>query len=214
VSVFSGEVHFEQERPYLQPLPDSLFPSFQEARRSVHRDSYVEVARAYYGVPAELIGHQVWVRWDSRCVRVFNQQMEQVQIHSRVEPGRFSHVLGARGLHAPVISSCRYWISRAAVIGEQCGQWAQGAFELRGAESLRSIMGLCALIKQHSATAINTACSKALKAGTYRFKDLRRLIGSPSEQQVFGFAENHPLIRDLTIYSNFINQFYTHEQHP
>ncbi|HXO98497.1 MAG TPA: IS21 family transposase [Chthoniobacterales bacterium] len=156
---------FEQERPYLQPLPDSLFPSFQEARRSVHRDSYVEVARAYYGVPAELIGHQVWVRWDSRCVRVFNQQMEQVQIHSRVEPGRFSHVLGARGLHAPVISSCRYWISRAAVIGEQCGQWAQGAFELRGAESLRSIMGLCALIKQHSATAINTACSKALKAG-------------------------------------------------
>jgi hypothetical protein len=135
---------FEEERPYLQPLPDSLFPSFQEARRNVHRDSYVEVARAYYEVPAELIGHQVWVRWDSRCVRVFNQRMEQVQIHSRVEPGRFSHVLGARGLHAPIISSCRYWISRAAIIGEQCGQWAQGAFELRGAESLRSIMGLCA----------------------------------------------------------------------
>src|SRR5260221_1644806 len=49
---------FEPERPYLQTLPESLFPSFQEARRSVHRDSYVEVARAYYEVPAELIGHQ------------------------------------------------------------------------------------------------------------------------------------------------------------
>jgi transposase len=205
---------FEQERPSLQPLPDSLFPSFQEARRNVHRDSYVEVARAYYEVPAELIGHQVWVRWDSRCVRVFNQQMEQVQIHSRVEPGRFSHVLGARGLHAPVISSCRYWINRAAVIGEQCGQWAQGAFELRGAEALRSIMGLCALIKQHSATTINSACSKALRAGTYRFKDLRRLIGQQSEQKAFAFADSHPLIRDLTAYSNFINQFHTHEQHP
>ena len=141
--------------------------------------------------------------------------MEQVQIHTRVEPGRFSHVLGARGLHAPVISSCRYWISRAAVIGEECGQWAQGAFELRGAEALRSIMGLCALIKQHSATAINTACSKALKAGTYRFKDLRRLIGQQSEQKTFAFADSHPLIRDLTVYSNFINQFHTHEQqHP
>jgi hypothetical protein len=74
---------FEQERPYLQAPPESLFPSFQEAKRSVHRDSYVEVARAYYEVPAELIGHQVWVRRDSRCVRVFNQKMEQVQIHSR-----------------------------------------------------------------------------------------------------------------------------------
>jgi hypothetical protein len=200
---------FEQERPYLQALPESFFPSFQEAKRSVHRDSYVEVARAYYEVPAELIGHQVWVRWDSRCVRVFNQKMEQVQIHSRVEPGRFSHVLGARGLHAPVLSSCRYWISRAATIGEECGQWAQGSFELRGAQALRSIMGLCALSKQHSASAIDSACSKALKAGTYRFKDLRRLLGEQSEQKAFTFAEHHPLIRDLTVYSNFINQLHT-----
>lgn len=197
---------FELERPFLQPLPDSLFPSFQEAKRNVHRDGYVEVARSYYEVPAELIGHQVWVRWDSRCVRIFNQKMQQVQIHSRVQAGCFSHVLGARGLHAPVIRSCRYWISRAAVIGEPCGQWAQEAFERRGAEALRSIMGLCALINQHSASAINIACSKALKAGTYRFKDLRRLIGQRSEQKDFAFAEHHPLIRDLMVYSDFINQ--------
>jgi hypothetical protein len=66
---------FEEERAYLQRLPDSLFPSYQEAKRNVHRDSYVEVARSFYEVPAEYIGHQVWVRWDSRCVRVFNQRM-------------------------------------------------------------------------------------------------------------------------------------------
>jgi hypothetical protein len=69
----------------------------------------------------------------------------------------------------------RRQLSRAGVLGEECGQWAQGAFELRGAESLRSIMGLCGFIKNHSATAINGACAKGLKAGTYRFKDLRRL---------------------------------------
>ena len=75
-------------------------------------------------------------------------------------------------------------------------------------------MGLCGLIKNHSASAINDACSKALKAGTYRFKDLRRLLGQPTEQKVFAFADNHPLIRDLSVYSNFINQFQSHEQHP
>ena len=112
-----------------------------------------------------------------------------------------------------MLSSCRYWISRAAVLAEECGQWAQAAFNARGAESLRSIMALCGLIKRHSANAINTACAKALKSGTHRFKDIRRLLGNPSEQQTFGFAENHSLIRDLTIYSNFINQFHTHEQH-
>jgi|SRR5271166_3327719 len=35
------------------------------------------------------------------------RRMEQVQIHTRVEPGQFSQVLGARGLHAPVIKCTR-----------------------------------------------------------------------------------------------------------
>ena len=38
--------HFAQERPFLQALPASLFPVFEEARRKVGRDSFVEVARA------------------------------------------------------------------------------------------------------------------------------------------------------------------------
>jgi transposase len=199
---------FEHERSHLQQLPDALFPCYQEARRNVHRDSYVEVARSFYEVPAEYVGRQVWVKWDSRSVRVFNERMEQIQIHTRVEPGRFSPVLGAGGFHAPVLRSCRYWISRAGVLGEACGQWAQGAFDTRGAESLRSIMGLCGLINRHSARAINAACFKAIKAGTYRFKDIRRLVAQPDQQKSFSFADHHPLIRDLKVYSSFVNQFH------
>ena len=199
--------YFEEERPHLQPLPESLFPCFQEARRSVHRDSYVEVEKAFYETPPELIGRQVWVRWDSRCVRIFNERMEQVAMHTRIEAGKFSRSLGAGGLSAPVQSSWRYWINRAAVLGESCGQWAQQAFNSRGPESLRAIMGLCQLIKKHSAVALNTACAKAIKGGTYRLKDVRRLMGEQPEQTAFGFAETHPLIRDLSIYSEFINQY-------
>jgi hypothetical protein len=60
----------------------------------------------------------------------------------------------------------------AGLLVEPCGQLAKGAVDLRGAESLRSIMDLCGLIKTHSASAISGACLKALKVGTYRFKDL------------------------------------------
>jgi transposase len=118
---------FAEERPHLQPLPVSLFPCFQEARRSVHRDSYVEVEKAFYEAPPELIGREVWVRWDSRCVRIFNERMEQVGMHTRLEAGKFSRTLGAGGFSGPVLSSCRYWVSRASVLGEPCGQWAQGS---------------------------------------------------------------------------------------
>ena len=46
---------FEEERPHLQPLPPSLFPCYQEARRNVSRDSFVEVQRAFYEAPPEYI---------------------------------------------------------------------------------------------------------------------------------------------------------------
>jgi transposase len=64
---------FEVEKPFLLPLPDSLFPYFHEGPRSVHRDGHVEVEKAYYHVPTEYLRRQVWVRFDSREVRIFIQ---------------------------------------------------------------------------------------------------------------------------------------------
>ncbi len=94
---------FEEERPHLRPLSASLFPCYQEARRSVHRDSFVEVGKAYYEAPPELIGRQVWERWDSRCLRIFNERLEQVAMHTRIEPGKFSRCLSARSQNAPAL---------------------------------------------------------------------------------------------------------------
>ncbi len=195
---------FEQERPHLQPLPADLFPAYQEARRSVNRDSFVEVAKAYYEAPPEYMGRQVWVRWDSRTVRLYNERLEQMQVHLRQEPGHYSRILGAAGLSQPVRVSCRTWVQRAALLGEACGQWAQGAVDARGPEALRSIMGLCGFNKKHSAASLEAACAKALASGTYRLRDVQRLLKQPLQQGQFAFASSHPLIRDLNIYAEFI----------
>ena len=83
--------HFaEVERAALLPLPVEPFPSFHEARRIVHRDGHVEVDHAYYSVPPEYLARRVWVRWDARLVRIFNDRMEQIAVHVKQEPGRFS----------------------------------------------------------------------------------------------------------------------------
>lgn len=74
----------------LLPLPVSLFPVFSEAPRKVHRDGYVELEKAYYSVPPEYVGRQVWARWEARLVRIYNQRMEQIAVHSRSEPGKFN----------------------------------------------------------------------------------------------------------------------------
>ena len=78
------------------------------------------------------------------------------------------------------------------------------AIDLRGPQALRSIMGLCTLVSHHSAATIDHACKRAVAAGTYRFKDIRRLLGENAVQTGFAFAEKHPLIRDLGTYSDFL----------
>ena len=67
-----GKLFDEVERPALQALPAGLFPVFEEAPRTVHRDGYIEFKRAYYSVPPEYVGRQVWVRWETRLLRVYN----------------------------------------------------------------------------------------------------------------------------------------------
>ncbi len=69
-----GKVFNAVERPQLLPLPESLFPAFEEAPRTVHRDGYIELQRSYYSVPPEYVGRQVWARWESRLVRVFTRR--------------------------------------------------------------------------------------------------------------------------------------------
>ena len=85
-----GKVFAEVERAALVPLPSEPFAIFQEGQRKVNRDGHVEVAKAYYSAPPEYLGRTVWVRWDARLVRIFNHRWEQIAVHVRQEPGRFS----------------------------------------------------------------------------------------------------------------------------
>src|SRR6058998_3672546 len=78
------------ERPALQPLPASLFPVFEEAQRTVHRDGYVEFKRAYYSAPPEYVGRRVWVRQESRLLRIYNTRREQIALHAGAHPGKFT----------------------------------------------------------------------------------------------------------------------------
>ena len=199
---------FEEERAHLQPLPASLFPSYQEAMRTVGRDSFVEVARSYYEVPPEYIGNRIWARWDGRVVRFFNERREQVQMHTRLEPGKFSRTLGCAGMSHPVLVSCRFWVERVGMLGRSCQQWAQGSVDRRGPEALRSIMGLWGLRKKHASASVNQACEQAVAGGLKRLQDIKRLLGTPGQrQEELAFQESHPLIRDLGVYGEFINNY-------
>lgn len=78
-------------------------------RRMTRVDGHVEVAKAYYEVPAEYGGREVWVRWDAATVRVFNHRFEQITIHARLDPGRFSAPRTTRGRACGIERSSAYY---------------------------------------------------------------------------------------------------------
>jgi hypothetical protein len=192
------------ERAALQPLVLERFACFHEARRKVHRDGHIEVAKAYYSVPPEYLAREVWVRWDARLVRVFNPRFEQITLHVRQEPGRFS--THAEHLPAEKISGVErgatYLLHKVRVIGEHTRQWAEAVLHARGIEGTRVLQGLLALTKQHPTDALERACELALSHGSWRLKTLRALLKRPTaKQEALPFLDEHPLIRPLDDYA-------------
>jgi transposase len=203
-----AKVFTQVERPALQPLPAERFPIFQEGRRTVHRDGHVEVARAYYSVPPEYLGRQVWVRWDGRLVRIFDQKLTSIAVHVRVEAGKFS----TQPLHiadqkiSAVERGAEWLLVRVRRIGPQTTCWAEAMLQSRGIEGIRVLQGLRHLAERHSHETLEKACQIALSHASYRLRTIRQLLKrSTPSQEVFAFMHEHALIRPLADYSQFVH---------
>jgi len=202
-----GRVFRQVEQPVLMRLPAERFANFHEAQRSVHRDGHVEVAKAYYSAPPEYLGRRVWVRWDARVVRIFNQRWEQIAVHVRREPGRFSTLgehLASQKING-VERGAEWLLGRASLIGEHVAEWSAAMLTARGIAGLRVLQGLLALSKRHSADALDDACRTALSYGAFRLRTLRQLLQRrPPDQQPLPFLNEHPLIRPLSDYGGWV----------
>jgi transposase len=202
-----GKIFEAVERPALQPLPASLFPVFEEARRTVHRDGHVEFKKAYYSAPPEYVGRQVWVRQETRLLRIYNSRREQIALHALAEPGKFTtdpaH-LHSRKRHI-IERGADHLLDRCRRIGPLSGTWAEAMHQTRGPQSLRVMQGLLQLAEKHSAAELEKAAAVATHHGTWRLRDLKRLLALPGNVVQMDFLESHPLIRSLEAYRIELN---------
>jgi transposase len=200
-----GTLFQQAERPALQPLPADRFPSFSEARRSVHRDGHVEVDKAFYSAPPEYVGRRLWARWDTRLVRLFDDRWRQVAVHAKTEPGRFrtsdQHI--PREKFSAVERGAAALLRQVAAIGPHTRDWANAMTQTRGVEGIRVLVGLKALAGKHDTEALEAACQAALSHGAYRLRAVRELLKRRAKQRQaqFDFIEHHPIIRPLSDYS-------------
>jgi hypothetical protein len=205
----------DMERGALQPLPAGRFACFAEGKRIVHRDGHVEVDKAYYTVPPEYLGRPVWVRWDSRLVHIFSEGMAAIAIHVKRAPGQFStqpqHIADRK--ISGVERGADWLLAKVRGLGPHCTRWGEAVLQERGVEGVRVLQGLLALAGRHAVADLERACAIATSHGAYHLRTVRVLITRPdaSRQEALPFLEEHPLIRDLSAYGQFVQDTFDKE---
>ena len=197
-----GQHFLEVEQPALQPLPANIFPSFTEGKRSVHLDGHVEFDKAYYSVPPEYTGREVWVRGESRVIRIYTLKMELITVHVRTEPGlsrtedAHIHPLKRRLADRGTV----YLLERCQSFGPNVGAWAMAMHRHRGIEAIRVLQGLLALTRKIPVASLEAAAAKALQRAGWKLGDLKQALTEPANVVQIDFLETHPLIREMEAY--------------
>jgi hypothetical protein len=202
-------VAFEStEKRHLNPLPRDRFPYYEEGQRKVSRDGHVAVDRAYYSVPAEYRGHDVWVRWNSQTIRILNHRMESIALHCAQAAGRFStqgeHIHPAK-THM-IERGIEFILRKVRFLGPHATRWAEATIESRGIPAARVLQGLLSLSKKYQTEQIDHACDTAWRSQAFNYRVIKRLLEhqTAARQQTMKFMDEHPIIRSVSEYGDFV----------
>ena len=203
---------FAEERPALLQLPVEPFRYYQFGERTVHLDGCVEVEAAYYGAPPGWIGRRVRVQWDERHVRLLDPKTGQL-LREHLRQQRGGHRIQDQDRPRKTPLSTLQLLARAERAGRHIGALCQGMYQRQAALAVRRILGVLSLAKKYGPAAVDDACAAALEVEVFEYRFVRRYL-ERRPQNPLGLRQVDPLIRQLTLYRDFIAEKTKEEDQP
>lgn len=178
-----GEHFAAGEAPVLGPAPDCPYDVLVWSTPKVHRDHHVQVHKALYSVPGDLIGQTLQARRDSRLVKLFHRGAV-VKVHPALPPGQRSTdpddlpstrtVYALRDLDALIAAASRHGGSvevYARRLLDDPLPWTR----------MRTVYRLIGLAKRHGSQPVDAACAKALECEVVNVGLIERIISAAGE---------------------------------
>jgi hypothetical protein len=179
-----GAVPFRlEEQDRLLPAPTDVYDVPVYATCRVHRDHHIEIAKALYSVPGNLLGARVQVRADRKLVRVFHRS-QLIKVHPRQQPGHRStdsvdlpaeqttyalrdiaHLQRLAASHGPAIGAY------AAAVLDTPLPWTK----------MRQVYALLGLVKKWGPDKVGAACRRALDAEAISVPLIGRMLDRATE---------------------------------
>jgi transposase len=186
-----AELFALQEAPHLLAGPNEPYDLPIYATAKVHRDHHIEVGRALYSIPGNLIGVRVQVRADRALVKVFHRG-QLVKVHPRQAPGR--RVTDAEDLPSEktvyAMRDLDRLIRMAAEAGPAVGGYAAALLDSPLPwTKMRQVYALLGLVKRYGAQRVDLACGRAAEVEAYNIG----LIGRMLERAIEGRDEELPV---------------------
>jgi transposase len=161
-----AEVFATDEAPKLKPAPDEAFDIPTWTHPKVAPDRHVQIAKALYSVPGELVGRRLDARVDAHTVKLY-WRGELIKVHPVVAPGR-RHTDPAdlpSEVSAYAMRDLNTLQRKASTHGEHIGTYAAAVLEHPLPwTKMRQVYRLLGLARRHGADAVDDACRRALDA--------------------------------------------------
>jgi hypothetical protein len=180
-----AELFALEEAPHLLAAPTSAYDVPIYATAKVHRDHHIEVAKALYSIPGNLIGAQVAVRADRALVRV-SYRGAVIKVHPRQRPG--GRVTDPADLPtnktAYAMRDLDYLRRLAASHGPAIGAYATAILDHPLPwTKMRQVYALLGLVKRWGAPTVEAACARALETEVVSVPLIGRMIERATENQ-------------------------------
>jgi len=200
----SRQSQLTEEQPQLSPLPSTRFEMATYLIRKVARDYHVDVQRQYYSVPYAYVGQAVEVRLTGAHVELL-QRDQRIALHRRAPATqRFITDPAHMPTHHQAFRDPKI-MQRAVGVGAATAALIDALFAQRRhpEQAIRSAQGVLALTRDHSASAVEDACARALALHAIGYGSVRRLLSmAPVQPPTPAPAITHEHIRGGDYYGD------------
>jgi transposase len=181
-----AEVFSAEELSALGPVSETVFDIPVWTRPKVAPDRHVQIAKALYSVPGELVGKRIEARADAHAVKLY-WRGELIKVHPVMAPGRRHtdpadlpsevSVYAMRDLNALQ--------RKAAAHGTHVGPYAAAVLEHPLPwTKMRQVYRLLGLVRRHGAAAVDDACRRALDAEVIDVGLIERILTRGGGEQL------------------------------
>ena len=205
---------FEEERPYLKPLPAERCRLFIQEMRTVDDSGLVQVLGSYYAaLPAPLYS-QVTVRIYEREIEILDEPGQQVlRRHPKSTEKGHIELPEAERIFNPSRQTA-HLLARISKIGPHAERLAREIFARLGRPGQKALYGLANRPRHHSREEIERACEQVLRLSQPSYQAVKRILERHAAAKAASAAadqsplqQHSPHIRAIEQYQAFWDEY-------